>query len=185
MQYLKTSFVKGNEGSDSIAMRAINEMIAKTVVLRNRESKSTYTRGSLGKKLIIVLIFILAVLCTISFFVSTKSTQQSDVKPTDTMMVIIPREKNMRIGSKPLKTPVEKVILVETKVAAGEIHLKGNFYPFYEDIKENFVISTDGKIYEGRGFLREGQVARDKFGTSYDDNAISKESNSITFTKFS
>lgn len=46
----------------------------------------------------------------------------------------------------------------------------------YDDIQENFVIGSDGNIYEGRGFERQGQMSFDKFGTTFD-----KDSLEITF----
>lgn len=36
-----------------------------------------------------------------------------------------------------------------------------------QDLPENFLISTDGTIYEGRGYSYEGQHSNDRGSTSY------------------
>jgi len=40
------------------------------------------------------------------------------------------------------------------------------------DIQENFLIASDGTIYEGRGFAYEGEHTKDQATTSYNNQAI-------------
>ena len=94
-----------------------------------------------------------------------------------------------RIGSKLLKVPVKKVIVKQSNttqpcdVKSCEKSLIkkqfSSFYPEEEDIKANFIIATDGTVFEGRGFDREGQMTYDRFGTSYNNDALEIEINCI------
>lgn len=88
-----------------------------------------------------------------------------------------------RIGSKQLKTPVSKVILFETASDTCKNcitkKIAENYYPKFEDIKENFFIAQDGTVFEGRGFSREGSM-KSIFEDIYDNDAISK--NIVLFT---
>lgn len=47
-----------------------------------------------------------------------------------------------------------------------------NAYSQFDDVKENFIISSEGTIFEGRGFSREGQSTYDSH-TSYNQKAFS------------
>lgn len=44
--------------------------------------------------------------------------------------------------------------------------------PKFKDIRENFLIASDGTVYEGRGFSHEGQHTYDRQQTDYNPNAI-------------
>lgn len=45
-------------------------------------------------------------------------------------------------------------------------------YPDYEDIRENFFVSSEGRIFEGRGEFIEGQTTYESL-TSYNNKALS------------
>lgn len=45
-------------------------------------------------------------------------------------------------------------------------------YPDFDDVKENFFIGVDGTVYEGRGFLHEGQSSYESF-TTFNSKAVS------------
>lgn len=45
-------------------------------------------------------------------------------------------------------------------------------YPEFDDVKENFFIGVDGTVYEGRGFLHEGQASYESC-TSFNSKAVS------------
>lgn len=87
-----------------------------------------------------------------------------------------------RTGSMPLTRPVKRVIVMKSNVSEPYdkdsigLFLKteqfSSFYPDHEDIKENFIIGSDGTVFEGRGFFKEGQMTYDSFGTSYNNEAI-------------
>lgn len=87
-----------------------------------------------------------------------------------------------RVGSNQLKLPIKNVIVMQTEIPdqCNRITCSGSIkraqvsasYPFYEDVKESFLIGTDGTIFEGRGFSREAEMTYDSFGTSFNRNAI-------------
>ena len=97
-------------------------------------------------------------------------------------------------GSRPmkgrikLKSPVKRLIIMDTQTEkcynteACKTLIKDRqlvHYNDYEqgrisiqDIRENFLISSDGTIFEGRGFSYEGQHSYDQSKTSYNSEAI-------------
>lgn len=79
--------------------------------------------------------------------------------------------------------PIKRILILktetETETCTNEsscidfmFEHQQNSYPEFDDIRENFLISLDGTIYEGRGLLREGQTTNDGF-TSYNSQALS------------
>lgn len=97
-------------------------------------------------------------------------------------------------GSRPmkgrikLKPPVKRLIIMDTQTEkcnnteACKTFVKDRqlvHYNDYEqgsisiqDIRENYLISSDGTIFEGRGFSYEGQHSYDQSKTSYNNEAI-------------
>lgn len=53
------------------------------------------------------------------------------------------------------------------------VNLQQEAYPDFDDIQENFLIATDGTVYEGRGFGREGQTTYEDSLTSFNTQAVS------------
>lgn len=168
-------------------MKTINDIIAQSVAINRQEGlKNDRVDKSRNKFFFGGFITVMTgLLFTLFIAITTSNNHQIEQvvkKPAD---LIISRDKWLddlgRVGSRPLKTPVKKVIVFETNVtefceldSCSSNILKGNFYPYFEDVKENFVIGTEGIVFEGRGFLREGQMLFDEFGTSYDNDAISE-----------
>lgn len=91
------------------------------------------------------------------------------------------------VGRRKLDTPVERVIIMDTKSEACEgvesckKFVKSRQIATYNtwvsdiyisDIRENFLIAPDGSVYEGRGFRHEGQHSFDTAVTSYNNQAI-------------
>lgn len=85
-------------------------------------------------------------------------------------------------GTKKLKTPIERVILMDTQtgtcnrtedctkfVKKRQLDTYATYVAGFSvtDIRENFLIAPDGAIYEGRGFSYEGQHSYDRGLTSY------------------
>lgn len=90
-------------------------------------------------------------------------------------------------GQRNLETPVNKIILMDTKtescesddackqfVKARQIATYTTYFMGFSvnDIRENFLIAADGTVFEGRGFDREGQHTYDYASTSYNNLAI-------------
>lgn len=53
------------------------------------------------------------------------------------------------------------------------VNLQQEAYPDFDDIRENFLIASDGWVYAGRGFGREGQTTFSNSVTSFNSQAIS------------
>lgn len=87
-------------------------------------------------------------------------------------------------GIKKLQTPVRLLIIMDTQTeACDNLEDCGTFLKdrqksqfildsSIKDIKENFLIASDGTVYEGRGFDYEGQHTYDRQSTDYNPNAI-------------
>lgn len=66
----------------------------------------------------------------------------------------------------------------QTDTCSGEedckrfVRLRQSEGNLYEDIFENFLIASDGSVFEGRGFEFEGQHSFDRVTTSYNNQAI-------------
>lgn len=104
---------------------------------------------------------------------SSDSPEATDQKPS----LFVEKNKWVldpgRISSKRLKKHVSKVIIFDTVVEEAcdkesciNVLYEDTFYPELEDIKENFIISTKGTIFEARGFERESEV---RLGFEFDD----------------
>lgn len=107
--------------------------------------------------------------------------------PQDLFEIILKSEWNSTVQDKVLlKNPVKRVIVLETITdECFERQSCLNFlwqrqrnfrnvivnYIFMNNLPENFLISSDGTIYEGRGFY-EGQHTYDQTWSSYNINAI-------------
>jgi hypothetical protein len=125
--------------------------------------------------------------------IQSSTIQPSSLKPTTTVLPqesfeIVPKSKwnSVVVGTDPLKTPVARVIVLETitnQCSDREICLKflkqrqvvylNRFIGgiLMENLPENFLISSDGTIYEGRGFF-EGQHTYDQGETSYNRKSL-------------
>lgn len=167
----------------------ITQAITQAVVL-NRHEDQKNVRALNRKKFFfggfLTIMSLTLLVLTIFITVSARDKQNLESNKPKAVELIVPRNKWMsdlgRIGSKHLKIPVKKVILFEKTLKHSETcqketcsDVEGTFYPNFEDWKENFVCSTDGKIFEARGFARESEVAFDEFGTSYNNDAISMD----------
>lgn len=90
---------------------------------------------------------------------------------------------NGRIGSKVISKniPAKRAIVMQSMSDACEpdfcrFILKQSqlesFNEGYDDILANFIVGTDGVVYEGRGFERQGEMSIDKFGTTFNKDSI-------------
>lgn len=91
-------------------------------------------------------------------------------------------------GKKAQKPPIERLIVMDTQTAecndieTCKAFVKKRQMDNYNDLElgsitiddicENFLISPDGNIFEGRGFSKEGQHSFDRSKTSYNNQAI-------------
>lgn len=187
------------EPTDFIPLNKINDIIAQsTAISRKEESKNIAKDRNKRRKFYFggFLTLITGLMFTLFLAITTENHQKIeeifDMKPSE---LLISRNKWVidlgRVGSTPLKTPVKKVIFIETivkklckKDACGLNVLKENFYPCFEDLKENFVLGIDGTILEGRGFTREGEIFFDEYGTNYNNHAISENDSFKLISKF-
>ncbi|KAG5672018.1 hypothetical protein PVAND_002180 [Polypedilum vanderplanki] len=86
-------------------------------------------------------------------------------------------------GKYKIISPVKRIILLETQTdmcTSKEdcinfmLEHQQNAYPEYDDIRENFIIAEDGTVFEGRGFMREGETTcENDMITCYNKNSIS------------
>lgn len=189
-------FCEANEeGNESVQLKTISEItqaITQAVVLnRHEDQQNEYLLNRkkffFGGFLTIMSLTLLVLTVFIAFSARDKQVLDNNkpklAKPVE---LIFSRNKWIqdlgRIGSKHLKTHLKKVILFEKTLKQSSScqeetcsDVAGNFYPNFEDLRENFVIATDGTIFEARGFDRESEAAFDDFGTSYNNDAISME----------
>lgn len=127
---------------------------------------------------------------------TTRAEQSSTLTPTTTLLptttkdpfTIVSRSEwgaNSKMkGSKKLKSPVKLLIIMDTQTdSCDKLEDCSSFLkerqkseyindPKIKDIRENFLIASDGRVYEGRGFLNEGQHTYDMLSTDYNPNAI-------------
>lgn len=77
-----------------------------------------------------------------------------------------------KVGKRKQLIPIQRVIIMETGADSCTTlegckqflqHKQNKDYPKADDIKENFFVGLDGKIYEGRGWSREGQHTYGKY----------------------
>lgn len=77
--------------------------------------------------------------------------------------------------------PIERILILKTETDSCDsepscvdfmFEHQQNAYPEFDDVEENFLISSEGTVYEGRGFSREGQTTHDS-RTSYNGKAVS------------
>lgn len=117
------------------------------------------------------------------------STSTTDSITIDPFVIVTRSEWNAlpMKGQQKLKLPVERIFIKDTQTEPCiEKEACLNFvkkrqrdswnsrymsFPLH-DIQENFLISEDGRIFEGRGFAYEGQHTYDHSSTSYNSKAI-------------
>ena len=73
-----------------------------------------------------------------------------------------------------LKLPSQTLSFLKETCMEAIVNLQQESYPDFDDIRENFLIATDGTVYEGRGFSREGEATiLEDTKTSFDIQAVS------------
>lgn len=98
----------------------------------------------------------------------------------ETSIKLVPRENWFRAESKNLTWPIKRIIVghtanescyseVECMLQVLQVHRN---HQHLSDIPYNFLIGGDGAIYEGRGFLYEGEHTSNSYGSSYNDIGI-------------
>lgn len=80
-------------------------------------------------------------------------------------------------SKKKLASPTERVMVMDTQTVTCsgddacinfvQNRQNSSYLANSQDLPENFLISTDGTIYEGRGYSYEGQHSNDRGSTSY------------------
>ena len=180
------------EETNEVPIKIINEFITQDDIVGAETEWKTIRRNNCFFGFLITTMTGIIFICFVGILI--RKYEVSELSPSSKL--VISRHKWIndigRIGSKRLKTPVSKVIVFDSSVietCEEETCIKNladqSFYPFFEDIKVNFLIGTNGKIFEGRGFSREGDTQ-----TSYDNEAISKmffflySSSVINFERF-
>lgn len=94
--------------------------------------------------------------------------------------MFVPREQWLRGEMKNLSRPIERIIVGHTadescddedecKSLVRKIYLN---HPHLNDIPYNFLISGNGRVFEGRGFQYEGEHTSSSNGSSFNDIAI-------------
>lgn len=175
--------ISAKEETIEFPLKRINEIINQSlggnrnqdVIVAAEAEWKTIRRNNCFFGVLITVMTGIIFICFIGIFI--RKYEEPDILQTSNL--VIPKNKWVddigRTGSKKLKTLVSKVILFDSSVdenCEGEICVKNladaTFYPFFEDIKVNFFIGIDGNIFEGRGFLREGETQ-----TIHDNEAIS------------
>lgn len=186
--------VSASEGSESIPMKNFNEVL-KSTVLKNidahrraakHDSSSTPRVEPAKNKSLRKIVFISGTVFLIGTIVAFVTMYfKSQVQESGKHISFVDRNSwnadLARIGSKPLRVPVKRVIVKFSNATEScditSCHstlIREQFsshYPERDDIEANFIIGTDGTVFEGRGFFREGQMTFDRFGTSY-NNAL-------------
>lgn len=88
---------------------------------------------------------------------------------------------NGRVGSKINGKSIKRVILMQsTSPPCGSDFCRlvllrrqhESFNAGHDDILENFIVGTDGNVYEGRGFERQGDMSKDKYGTTFSKDSM-------------
>lgn len=192
-------YFSGTEGSESIPLRNFSEVLRNTV-LKNVEashrsenikpqghqpgvirSKNLRTKICIGG--CILLIAVITFVLVSSKFMSRRDQVVSIANRS------LWKADLGRIGSKPLKVPAKRVIVMRSNSSQScdvdscrpnliKEQFSG-FYPENEDIKANYILGADGTVFEGRGFYKEGQMSYDRFGTSYNRDALEIKINCI------
>lgn len=119
--------------------------------------------------------------------IESTSKTTSTLSPNEKVLKVATRERfgvfGNFVGKYKLSKPIKRIFLLTTETSKCFddnncvdfiVDRQQEFYPEFDDIKENFIISIDGTLLEGRGFEHEGQAVceRDKM-TCYDRKAIS------------
>jgi hypothetical protein len=172
-----------NEGEkrDVIPLKAIGDIInqnnrtEETQVLWKSIRRNNWIFGS--------MITIMTGIIFVSFIgIWWKTWEKPEVSEMSQLPSFVAKNKWIndagRVASKRLNTPVTKVIIFDTVVEEAcekeGCFYQEDFYPKFEDIKENFIISTKGVILEGRGYSRESDIQLD---FEIDSDAISEKLN--------
>ncbi|KAG5676718.1 hypothetical protein PVAND_006530 [Polypedilum vanderplanki] len=151
------------------------------LVHNNSLNSRKYFQGINRKRNILITIFsvafILVILTTVSilYFVLKTDSNSDDFKFEN----LISRDEwnaaPPKSGIPFLESPIKRIIIAHT---AGEFCDNENECKFVvkriqnenshlDDIPYNFLIGNDGKVYEGRGFEKEGQHTSNLYGSNY------------------
>lgn len=192
-------YFSGTEGSESIPIKNLNEVLKSSVLKNLDPSQQTgnqetevhppgnWVRSKNYKKKIFIAFCVLLLIGIIVTIVSLTVKRPTNINSDQTSFIdrILWKADLGMIGSKALKVPVKRVIVKQSNgTQSCDINtcpsalIKEQFsslYLGYDDIEPNFIIGTDGTIFEGRGFHREGQMTFDRFGTSYNKDSLNIE----------
>lgn len=158
--------------------RTVINVNSQTCVPQKAEKEKFKTLSSLRKFLIatIILSVVLGITAYIVYYIITLDRLNKDQEGP----MYVPREQWLRGKMINLTGPIERIIVGHTadqscddedecKSLVRSIYLN---HPQLNDIPYNFLISGNGRVFEGRGFQYEGEHTSSSNGSSFNDIGI-------------